>query len=290
MTNLQKMADCYRDQYKEETDNLFQALTQFREKLAIINPFIDIKDIRSITNLGQAINIFGQTFFQLPNVKPIFIRGLMSHYFIDRSSIIPPILLPIKTGMHVLDMCSAPGGKLLVMINRMIEQVSFFANELSLTRFIRLKRVLKQYLPASFLNNSVFMSNKNANWFGLITKNQFDAILLDVPCSSEAHVINDQNLLKNFKKISKSLPIRQYALACSALLALKPGGYLMYATCSINQHENEGVIEKILRKKSSMCEIVSLNTPYGNIGPLGVSILPHKHNAGPAFFSLIRKI
>lgn len=290
MNDLAQIISCYRDQYSQETESLFTALSKDLQKIALINPFLPEKERLLIIKNAVNEKVLGPDFYWLPKeTTTTLIDGLMSHYFMDLSSVFAPLFLPIHPGDQVLDMCSAPGGKLLVMISRLIKDATFIANDISKARSLRLRKVAHNFLPKSFVPFPVMIVCKDAHYFGLKKPQSFDAILLDAPCSNESHLIKDPHLLKNFTGLSKSLPMRQYSLLASALLALKPGGHVMYATCSINQNENEGVIEKILRKKSQQCSLVKLAPVIGKLGPYGVTILPHLHGAGPAFFSLLRR-
>lgn len=289
MTDFDKMVDCYRAQYGIDTDDLFAALKNPPDKIALVNLFLP-SAVRESLHVSQALP-YGSQFLRLPkDCEVTRAHGLMSHYFLDLSSIFAPLFLPLKPHMRVLDMCAAPGGKLLVMASRLIDDICFTANDISQARSMRLKRVIADYLPKDFVMSALNITSKDATFFGLRAKETYDAILLDVPCSSEAHVARDPKLLKNFTGLRKTLPTRQYSLLSSALLATKPGGHIMYATCSINQLENQGVIEKALRKKKSMFELVKLTPPLGDQGDLGVTILPHVHGAGPAFYSLLKRI
>lgn len=248
--DIARMADFFRASYGDKTDDLLEALLEPRPKIAV--------------------------------------DGLLGHYFVDPSSVFPALLLPLAPDMKVLDMCAAPGGKLLVMLSRMIKNVQFFANDISRARSWRLRRVVKELIPPHEQANIHFYC-RDATYFGLKYPGHFDAVLLDTPCSSEGHVVKNPNLLKKFSP-KKNLVIRQYSLLCAALLALKPGGHVMYATCSINKEENEGVIKTILRKKNAQCALIETFPPYGLKNEFGVSILPHLHKAGPAFFSLLRRL
>jgi 16S rRNA C967 or C1407 C5-methylase (RsmB/RsmF family) len=214
----------------------------------------------------------------------------MSHYFLDLSSIFPALMLPISSNSRVLDMCSAPGGKLLVMLSRLVPEVFYVANDLSYARTQRLKRVIKDFVPEDVFRRSIKVTNVDAIRFALQEPASFDAVLLDAPCSSEAHVVRDRKLLQKFTGLRKSLPQRQFALLSAALLAVKPGGHVMYSTCSINLEENEGVIKKALARKKRPCAVIGLTSPVGAHSDLGVTILPHVHGAGPAFFSLLKRL
>jgi 5-methylcytosine rRNA methyltransferase NSUN4 len=246
------------------------------DKVALINPFISNEPGPLVKELAK-------------ENKPALINDLLSHYFLDASSCLAPKLLPIAPNSHVLDMCSAPGGKLLYLISRSIANCHFVANDISKARLLRLRKMINSYVPLSFQRYYIQFINHDANYFGQKCANIFDAILLDAPCSSEAHVLKDLKLRKNFTGPQKSLPKRQYSLLCSALLALKKGGYVMYATCSINPKENQGVIERLLKKKGEQCVVVPLTSPLGLRDQYGLSVLPHLHKAGPAFLSLIKK-
>lgn len=285
-----RMADFYRPYYGDETDDLFLALAKPQEKIALLNPWISKEKLGDVLSSAQPEEILGYTFHRLPtHCAPRLIDGLMSHYFLDRSSVLAPLLLPLTPNMRVLDMCSAPGGKLLVMLARQIDGLFYVANDLSRARALRLKKVIQGFVPASFVRASLDLIVKDAHYFGLKEPGSFDAVLLDAPCSSEGHVIEQEQKLKGYKGPQKSLPQRQYSLLAAALLALKPGGHVMYATCTINPQENQGVIKKALSKKQEQCVLSPLASPIGDQGPYGVTILPNRHQAGPAFLSLLRR-
>ncbi|HXW52538.1 MAG TPA: RsmB/NOP family class I SAM-dependent RNA methyltransferase [Myxococcota bacterium] len=291
MNNLAGMAECYRRQYGQETEALFKALERPFKKIALINPFLKRERLLSIIGEAEPHKILGLTFYHLPQEeKPRLIDGLLSHYFMDASSVLAPMLLPLEPNMRVLDMCAAPGGKLLVMISRMITGLSFVASDISRARSERLRRVLREFLPGEYLRRQVNVRTEDALRFGLKEPSTYDAILLDAPCSSEGHVVKDPALLAKFSGLKKSLPMRQYALLASALLALKPGGHVLYATCSINLNENDMVIKRIVERKISMCQLVPMPALLGEKTKFGIAVLPHRHHAGPAYLCLLKRL
>lgn len=286
-----KMADYYREHYGNETNALFAAMKNPAMKIALINPFLSTSAQDQLRALGSREDALPENFSWLPtDLTPHVIDGIMSHYFLDLSSAYAQNFLPIASDARVLDMCSAPGGKLLALMSRRGSHTKFLANDVSSARYARLHRVVSNYVPANLTTQIVQLAMKDANMFGLRYAQQFDAILLDTPCSSEAHVLADKKLLTNFVGPQKGLPHRQYSLLCSALLALKPGGFVLYATCSINPRENQDVIAKALRKKNELCKLVDLQPILGRKTEYGVEILPHLHGAGPAFFCLLRRV
>src|SRR5690606_22850950 len=128
------------------------------------------------------------------------------------------------------------------------------ADELSQQRRFRLKRVLHEYLPPPVLERIKIQGYPGDN-YAQRQRERFDRVLADVPCSSEKHVYLDP---KEFKKWtpsrSKNLVRRQYSLICSAWDALKPGGKLVYSTCSLNPHENDDVIGKLIARQEKQSE------------------------------------
>ncbi len=287
--SIAKFTHTYSQFYGSNINNIITSLINHDDKIALINPFLESQQPSEITQ-AQAEMLLGFNYWRLPkDVAPKRCNNLMSHYFLDKSSLLAPLLLPLSPGMRVLDMCSAPGGKLLVMLSRRYNNLEFVANDLSSARVQRLRSVISSYVPLE-LHNLIKITNYDASFFALKTPGSFDAILLDAPCSSEQHVLKNPRLLAKFNGLRKSLPGRQYSLLCSALLALKPQGYVMYATCSINADENEGVIKKLIKKKGETFRIIALDSPLGTIGPYGVSVMPHLHQAGPAFLTLLQKV
>lgn len=290
MNDYARMIADYRGQYGDETENLFEAMMSPAEKIALVNPFLSAPSKAAVLQGATSLDTHPQFARMPPDGAPFLIDGLMSHYFLDLSSIYAPLSLPIAPTSRVLDMCAAPGGKLLVMLSRLIPGVHVIGNDISSARAERLRRVIHDYVPPDVTEHHVRITNKDALNFGLKGPGSFDAVLLDAPCSSEAHVVRDSHLLKQFVGIRKTLPMRQFALLAAALLAVKPGGFVMYATCTINRLENEGVVAKALGRKKVPCEIVDIPVERGDKNEFGISILPHRHGAGPAFLSLLRRL
>lgn len=290
MNYLEKMAQYYGDYYGDRTDELLHALQKPADKIALVNPWLSESARADVIGHGSALDILGSRFYRLAkDNQPRMINGLLSHYFLDSSSVLAPLLLPLKPGMEVLDMCSAPGGKLLVMLSRGVSDLHMVANDVSKDRAIRLKKVVHDFVP-EYIRKNVKLTIKDAHFFGLTMAGSFDAVLLDAPCSSEGHVVLKEPLLKAFKGPQKSLPMRQYSLLAAALLALRSGGHVVYATCSINPKENQGVIERLLHKKKEQCALMPITVPTGQEDPYGWTILPHLHQAGPAFVSLLKRL
>lgn len=165
-------------------------------------------------------------------------------YLQSLSSMLPPIFLEPKEGLDILDMASAPGGKTTQMAAITNNRSHITACELNTIRLERLKyNINKQGATC------VYAMKKDAR--NLDEFFSFNQILLDAPCSGSGTLyINDPNLNKTFtpKLIEKSI-LSQKALIKKAVNLLKPGGEMVYSTCSILEEENEKIVQTALDSK-----------------------------------------
>lgn len=217
-------------------------------------------------------------------------QGLKDSYVMDPASIIAAMALETQPDNFVLDMCAAPGGKTLILLERLVTG-ELWANEISAARRIKLKAVIQSHTPKD-RRPLVHIKGKDGNRYGLNFKDTFDRILVDAPCSGEKHLLHSPKEFEKWSpKRSKRLAIGQYSLLCSALLSLKSSGLILYSTCSISKLENDDVIEKLLLKKSEMVELdlPDFNHPFIEKTKFGYQILPDKSGFGPIFFSRLRK-
>lgn len=216
--------------------------------------------------------------------------GLKSAYIMDPASIVAALALDVAPDDFVLDMCAAPGGKSLILLEA-IETGELWANEISRNRREKLKEVIRFHVSKE-QRNKVFIKGKDGNRYGLTHPDTFDKILVDAPCSGEKHLLLSPSELEKWgPKRTKRLATNQYSLLCSALLALKPGGTLIYSTCSISPLENDAVIEKLLLKKEETAQLIELDSIPDEIEKtkFGYQILPDKSPHGPIYFSKIQK-
>ena len=188
----------------------------------------------------------------LSPVKAVpFNRGLKKPYMMDRASIIAAESLRLPESGLVLDACAAPGGKSLVLVSRMKDSSTLVSNEFSAERRRRLSKVLDEHL-AEDKRRQIKITGFNAARLGRKKSICYDAILLDVPCSSERHVITDKKALEQWTPARpRFLCARQWSLLSAAFLILKEGGSLVYSTCAISAAENDGVVSRLLKKYGS---------------------------------------
>lgn len=215
--------------------------------------------------------------------------GLMDFYPMDLASVYPVLALEISGEEEILDLCAAPGGKALLILEQ-LRGGHLVSNEWSLNRRHRLKRVLADYLPEEILQR-VELKGWDGNLIGKKHPDRFDKILVDAPCSGERHLLSEPKEMKRWSPArTKNLARRQYALLASAWDALKPGGRLVYSTCSISKTENDGVVAKLLKREGEKVILKNKDWDRGEATEFGWVILPtEKENWGPIYWSVMEK-
>jgi len=168
------------------------------------------------------------------------------------SSMLVPLIVDPKPGEHILDMCAAPGGKATQMAAMMQNQGNILALDSVRDRFFRLKAIV-DLLGADIVEPRLMDGRRFSRGVNL-----FDRILVDAPCSSEGrfkiHVSKTYDYW-SFAKI-KEMCHKQRELLINASRFLKPGGTLVYSTCTFAPEENEGVIDWLLEKTKNTMRVL----------------------------------
>lgn len=215
---------------------------------------------------------------------------LLDIYIMDPASVMVARALDVQSGDRVLDMCAAPGGKSLVLIEALKEEGEIFCNDFSPERRERLKKVIQQYVPRN-VRDRVWVTGKDGVQFGLKEPDSFDRVLLDAPCSGERHILENETALKEWSpRRTEHLASRQYSLLSGALLAVRSGGRIVYSTCSISPSENDEVVRKLLKKKKNSVKLLEASVGVGGERTeCGVVYLPDHCGFGPLYFSVLEK-
>ncbi len=144
----------------------------------------------------------------------------------------------------LLDAAAAPGSKTTQIAALMENRGMLIANEFSSSRL----KVLSANIQRCGVTN-VGMTHFDAKVFGQWLPETFDAILLDAPCSGEGTVRKDEDALRNWSLESiDEIAAVQRGLLESAFHALKPGGVLVYSTCTLSLQENQAVCQSLQEK------------------------------------------
>lgn len=161
-------------------------------------------------------------------------------YIQNASSLIPVITLEPKSNELILDMCAAPGGKTINIYKHSENNANIIVNDENSTRVNGMKKLFEIYsvkINAYYSQPAQYLSKH-------LPYEYFDKILLDAPCSGEGLInLNDEKTLGfwSTKKI-KRLNNLQKNIIAEAYKLLKPGGTLVYSTCTLAPEENEDVV------------------------------------------------
>lgn len=178
-------------------------------------------------------------------------------FYIQEASSMLPVSALFTDGnqpQRVMDVAAAPGSKTTQIAARMENGGAILANEFSASRV----KVLHANISRCGISN-VALTHFDGRVFGAALPETFDAILLDAPCSGEGVVRKDPDALKNWS-ITSNLEIAatQRELIDSAFHALRPGGTLVYSTCTLNQEENEAICHWLKARYPNAVEFLPL--------------------------------
>ncbi len=193
-------------------------------------------------------------------------------YVMNPSSLLPGLALAPEPGDAVLDLCAAPGGKTLHLAALMRLGAgggSLAAVEAVKPRFFKLRYLLDRFGAPS---TKTYL--KDGRDVGAATGPRFDRVLLDAPCSSEARLdLTDPTSFATWSPDKvRACEHKQRGLLRSAFAALKPGGRLVYCTCSFSRAENEDVLADFLAEAGDAAEVVDAGLDglaWASAPPLG---------------------
>lgn len=191
-----------------------------------------------------------------------FNQGL--YYVQSLSSMIPPLILNPQPTDAILDMCAAPGSKTTQIAAIMGNGGQIIANDLSRVRTYRLQGNLD---IQGVTNTRVLLGPGQFIWKRM--PDSFDKVLLDAPCSLEGRFnINEPDSYKQWttKEVKKNSD-RQKFLLRSAISCVRPGGEIIYSTCTSSPEENEAIIDWTLKKDGDRLETLPVELPNLPLAP-----------------------
>lgn len=213
-------------------------------------------------------------------------------YIQEASSMLPVAALFAEgnTPECVMDVAAAPGSKTTQIAARMGNHGAILANEFSASRV----KVLHANISRCGIQN-VALTHFDGRVFGAALPEAFDAILLDAPCSGEGVVRKDPDALKNWSVESNlEIAATQRELIDSAFHALRPGGTLVYSTCTLNRDENEDVCLWLKAQYPDAVEFLPLNDLFATADeaatPEGfLHVFPQIYDCEGFFVARLRK-
>lgn len=230
-----------------------------------------------------------------PAKHPYYFAGL--YYIQEPSAMIPASILPIEPGDLVLDLCAAPGGKATELGSRLGGTGFLVANDVSASRAMALAKNLQL---AGIANGMV--TAETPERLARAFPEGFDKILIDAPCSGEGMFRREPRMVKDWleKGPDKYAPLQREILE-QAYGMLRPGGMMVYSTCTFSVEEDEGVVNWLLDRHRDMhlCPVERregfspgrgdlLEEPMDSMDGC-VRIFPHRAPGEGHFAALLRK-
>ncbi|MBC7227152.1 MAG: RsmF rRNA methyltransferase first C-terminal domain-containing protein [Thermoflexales bacterium] len=232
-----------------------------------------------------------------PGIHPYHEAGL--YYLQDPAAMLAAPLLSPQPGEWVLDLCAAPGGKTTHLAARMQNLGVLVANEIHPRRV----RALAENLDRCGVTHAMVLNETPerlaARWEGL-----FDRVLVDAPCSGEGMFGKEEAAARDWsEKAVQGCARRQSAILEAASRLVRPGGHLLYATCTFAPEENEGVLGPFLRTHPDF-ELLDVRASIGPMGDTGhpewigeadtrlkraLRLWPHRGPGRGHFYALLRR-
>lgn len=258
------------------------------EEFERINPF------RSLRKVPWIENGYYYTEEDAPTKHPYYYAGL--YYIQEPSAMTPAHVLPVEKGDRVLDLCAAPGGKATELAAKLSHTGLLVANDASASRTKALLKNLEVFgMPNIFITSE--MGDRLDRYFHEF----FDKILIDAPCSGEGMFRKQSHMIAAWERQGPEVFAKiQREILDQAAALLKPGGMMLYSTCTFSELENEGSVDAFLKKHPDfhLAEIpwyegFCPGKPelIGSTFPLDkcVRLFPHRIDGEGHFLALLQK-
>lgn len=235
----------------------------------------------------------------IPELGGTLEHFLGSIYLQELASMLPPVLVKeeLASARLVLDGCAAPGSKTTQMAAMMRNRGAIVANDIDYSRI----RALKFNLEKTGTLNTIIT---NQSLLHFPQHLQFDVVLVDAPCSGEGTIRKSESVLAGW---SEAL-IAQHSRLQKQLIArgfdlLKPGGVMVYSTCTLAPEENEEVVDSLLAARPD-AKLENLSLPGLRLSPAilewkgkkfseeagkAARVWPHHNDTDGFFLAKVRK-
>ncbi|MFO1065465.1 MAG: SAM-dependent methyltransferase [Pirellulales bacterium] len=179
------------------------------------------------------------------SIRPgAFLDYAVGEYYIqDAASLLPMAIADIKPGEEVCDLCASPGGKSTAALERLRGSGYVLANEVIRGRV----DVLQMALARSRYDNFA-VSSQSPETLAESCAELFDCVIVDAPCTGQSMVARGKQSLASYsqRQVEHSA-LRQLSILRSAVRLVRPGGRLIYSTCTFAHAENEAVVASMLQ-------------------------------------------
>ena len=218
-----------------------------------------------------------------PGLHPYHEAGV--YYLQEASAMAPVTLLDPQPGERICDLCAAPGGKTTQIAGRMHGQGFLLCNEINPKRARILSRNIERMGVANALvtnEHPAALAQRFSGWF--------DRVLIDAPCSGEGMFRKEEAAVTDWSPETVAMCARRQAeILHSGARMVKPGGRLVYSTCTFAPEEDEEAVEEFLRTHPDFVP-ESVEAPWFEpVGNGGFRLWPHKLRGEGHFAAVLRR-
>lgn len=247
----------------EDYNSFLESIDQTPFKGLRVNTLkCNINDIKSNISINLENTPFFKDGYYIINYNekignnPLHLAG--AFYLQEPSAMSAVTLLDVKPGDRILDLCAAPGGKSTQIASMLQGEGLLWSNEIKVKR----AEILLSNIERMGVRNAV-VSHCHPELLCDKLQGFFDKVLVDAPCSGEGMFRKDKSALLEWSaEHVKSCANRQLQILNTSSSTVKPGGVIVYSTCTFSQLENEEVIEKFLEKNPDF-ELDDINIGFG---------------------------
>jgi 16S rRNA (cytosine967-C5)-methyltransferase len=206
-------------------------------------------------------------------------------YIQDAAARLAVLAADPKPGMRVLDACAAPGGKSFAAAIAMGDEGEVLSCDIHPH-----KQALIQKGAQRLGLRSIQAMTQNAKERLQEWESRFDLVLADVPCSGLGIIRKKPDIRYKDPKPLEGLPAVQGAILDNVSAYVKPGGVLLYSTCTLLVRENEDVVRAFMdRHQDFTLEALELPEPFGRVEAGQITLWPHLHGTDGFFIAKLRK-
>ena len=273
-------------QLGEEYEDFLRSLERPRAVALRLNP-LKSQEIPDLPFLGQPVPWEPLGYYYDPEARP----GLHTYheagvYYLQEASAMAPVtLLDPRPGEKVLDLCAAPGGKTTQIAGRLRGEGFLVCNEINPKR----ARILSQNMERMGVFNALTL-NEHPGVLADRFPDYFDRVLVDAPCSGEGMFRKEEAAVTDWSPETVEMcTARQAEILNSAAAMVKPGGRLVYSTCTFAPSEDEGAVAAFLENHPEFTPL-QVEAPWFVSGENGSHRMwPHKLLGEGHFAAVLQK-
>ena len=218
-----------------------------------------------------------------PGLHPYHEAGV--YYLQEASAMAPVTLLDPQPGERICDLCAAPGGKSTQIAGRLMGQGFLLCNEYSPKRAKILSRNIERLGVANAL-----VTNETVERLAARLPGYFDRVLIDAPCSGEGMFRKEEAAVTDWSQDTVEMCARrQGELLDAGCQLVRPGGRLVYSTCTFAPEENEEAVAAFLRRHPDFYPEAVTAPWFTTAGEGGFRLWPHKLLGEGHFAAVLRR-